>query len=174
MKETNPSLQRAWIQTAGLPIDALTAAVRAAVDQTNTVKVADGAQRVVLFDQHDQPICSMDFHPRHYTRIEEAAQPKAEQPVKVKPGDTVIRRIDAKQAAEIGQARDYFDAAREVPPINLPDFNPYAAGDGNDSMTRTLLTMAAFIAACILLYIAADHFGLLDALDGTSRNFGSR
>lgn len=169
---TNPSLDRRWIQIHGLPLDPLTGAVRGELDRANSTKVADGAQRVVLFDQDDRPICSIDFAPSSFERIDQVRSKPGEALVK-RIGDTIIRPISATDAAAIGTARDYHDPSREVPPIDLPDYDPHA-DEQNASATSWLLIIALIIAALVAGYLAADHFGLLDALDGKTVAFGAR
>ena len=155
----NPSLDRRWIQVHGLPLDSLTATVRATLDLANSTKVADGAQRVVLFDADDKPICAIDFAPQHFQTINQA-RPEVAQPVHdPRPGDTIIKPISAKEAEQIGQARDYFDPDREVPPIDLPDYDPHAGECSQSPAWRTPAIVAVVI--FFLALIAAKVIGFI-------------
>lgn len=153
---TNPSLDRRWIQIHGLPVDRLTGAVRAEIDQANSVRIADGAQRCVLFDADGRPICAIDFMPEAFQRIDQAREkPTIPQP-DVKAGDTVIRPITATEAASIGVARDYHDPDREVPPLDLPDYDPYANECSRSTLNSTAIWISALAALiCIAVAIAA-------------------
>ena len=168
---TNPSLDRRWIQIHGLPVDRLTGAVRAEIDQANSVKVADGAQRCVLFDADNRPICAIDFMPEAFQRIDQARdKPTLPQP-DPKAGDTVIRPITATEAASIGVARDYHDPDREVPPLDLPDYDPYA----DDCSRARLNRQALWISAITILIVAALAIAaIFGAFDSTPVAIGGR
>lgn len=130
----NPSLDRRWLQTAGLPPEPAHAAVRRELDLVTRVRVGENSSRILLMVD-DEVIGALDLVPAVKERIDQVAFAPAdadkltfEHGLKAaRPGDTIIREFDPNDPthkAALEGPRIIYDPAAEPLPIDLPDYEP--------------------------------------------------
>lgn len=141
MALNHPAAKRAWLQTAGLPLDPIHADLRAAFDRVEAVdyiggacfklRNADGRQVGIVQFQHDEQ-AAVD---QAIAATTERLATGAAKPVDLAAGDTLIRRLDMSNPEDRTLAQSAIsrpDAAivvpdserQDPPPIDLPDYAP--------------------------------------------------
>lgn len=123
MAPPNPSLDRRWLQVAGLPPEPVHAAVRSEIDRVTSVEAVRMTSRIILFDQ-DGPLGLLDLMPAARTRVEKAvADPPETRVPDPAAGDTIIIPLDPSdpKARELLAAGGSRVIEREAPPpLDLP------------------------------------------------------
>lgn len=130
----NASLERRYIQVAGLPLNAETEQALKNCMDVDRAHIVESTDRVLLADRDGKPIGCIDFTPEYMAKVRAAAE-RGDQGAEPDPknGDTVVRKLDAAEGRQPGEFTILSDD-REVPPIDLPDYQP----DEDDEPARSV------------------------------------
>lgn len=154
----NASLDRRFIQVAGLEHDKVGKATLGQILDFDKAHPIDSTDRVLLVDKNGAPICSVDFVPERMMPIRAAQALPDDAPAKPDPskGDTVIRKVEPGELREAGQYSVIHDPDREVPPIDLPDYLP----DEDDQPEPQRLEVSPWLLLAVALAFVAGGIAI--------------
>ena len=169
----HPGLQRAWLQTGGLPVLPIHGLMRAAFDQVDRVEYL-GAGCAKLFDAKGVQVGILQFQAALQDHVDKAALDllaaaaagdEPERQPDREAGDTVIRKLDmtdpvdreTARLASLGNGAIMDQDLTDPPPIDLPDYVPDHADDDDGMIGGSPWGCAAalFVGAMMLAAVVA-------------------
>lgn len=166
----HPGLQRAWLQTGGMPVQPLHSIFRQTFDQVDHVTYL-GSGCAKLFDAAGNQVGILQFQGGAQSALDDqvaktlqdALEGDGERKPDAAAGDTVIRKLDMndpldRELVRLGSAITGVSDRDDPPPIDLPDYAPTGDPDmrhvERGASFRWILAMVAaglFLAAVLVL-----------------------